>query len=114
MHELSIAQNIVELVTEEVAKKNALKVSSVLLEVGELAGIELDALDFAWEPATQNTLLDHSELKIEPVKGKAHCRSCHHDFNMTDLFDICPFCQSFDNEIVEGKELKIKSIDIEY
>lgn len=114
MHELSIAQNIVDIVEEEAKKKNALKVTVVTLEVGALSGIETDALNFAWDSAVQNTLLDHALLKVSPVKGKARCGLCQHEFTMTDFFDLCPFCQSFRHEILEGKELKLKTFEIEY
>lgn len=113
MHELSVAQNIVEIVTEEANKKNALQVTKVILEVGELSGVEIDALNFAWDSAIQDTLLDHSQLKINMVKGKALCDTCQHEFTMTDLYDLCPNCQSFHREVLEGKELKIKAFEME-
>lgn len=114
MHEFSIANNIVELVESEARSKNALKVTEVRLDIGELAGIEIDSLNFAWNSIIPNTLLDCAKLKIKRVPGKCLCLSCGNEFKIRDYFDLCPVCQSFKNEILDGKELKVKSIEIEY
>ena len=114
MHELSVAQNIAEIVESEAKNRQASCVTGVLLEIGELAGIELEALEFAWSAVIENTLLNKAKLQIDGVRGKAKCISCGKEFDIHELFDLCPDCKSFGNEILQGKELRIKSIDIEY
>ena len=113
MHELSIAMNIVEICTEEAEKAEAKRVSRVELEVGNLAGIEIDALEFSWDVAVQNSLLEGAELMIQKVEAKARCVECTNEFVLADVFGPCPSCGQYRIDILTGKELKIKALTVE-
>ncbi len=112
MHELSIAYSIVEIASEEARKAEAVSVSKIELDIGLLAGIEFDAFDFAWPEAIRNTVLEGAERIVNKIPGKAKCGSCGHVFGMQDYFELCPQCSAYDHEVISGKELKIKSIEI--
>ncbi len=112
MHELSIAQSIVDIAEEEARKAEAVSVNKIELDIGMLAGIEFAAFDFAWPEATRNTVLEHAHCVINKIKGKARCGTCGHVFEMKDYFELCPVCGAYDHEVISGKELKIKSIEI--
>ena len=112
MHELSIAQSIVDIADEEARKAGAVAISKIELDIGLLAGIEFDAFDFAWPEAVRNTFLENAERVINKIPGKAQCVSCGHIFEMKDYFELCPECGAYNHEIISGKELKIKSIEI--
>ena len=60
MHELSIAMNVIEIADEYAAKANATVVKEIEIEVGELSGVVLDALEFAMEVAVKNTILEQA------------------------------------------------------
>ena len=91
MHEMSIAQSIVELAEEQARSRHSEAVEELELEIGRLAGVELHTLDFALESA---------------VKG------CGQTFPMETLFTPCPACGSYCVKIIKGKELRVKSIVI--
>lgn len=110
MHELSIVQSIVDIAEREVRKANAHTVESIELEIGELAGVEFAALDFAWDVAVQRTVLANAQRHVHRVTGKARCSDCHTEFIMQNLFDACPNCGQYFNEILAGKELKVRSL----
>lgn len=112
MHELSIAQSIVEIADEEARKAGALTISKIELDIGLLAGIEFDAFDFAWPEAVRDTVLENAERVINKIPGKARCGNCGHIFDMKDYFELCPACGAYNHQIISGKELKIKSIEI--
>ncbi len=112
MHELSIAMGIVELAEKEARKAGGKEIEIIELEIGKLAGIEMEALDFAWPVATKNTMLANAELKIEIPKGRARCLECGFEYNIDNLYDSCPKCNSYFKDIYQGKELRIKSIVI--
>jgi hydrogenase nickel incorporation protein HypA/HybF len=113
MHELSIAMNIVEICSDEAEKAGAASISNVEVEIGSLSGIEAEALDFSWEVATKNSLLEGSSLSILQVTALAKCIDCNKEFEMPDSFAPCPGCGSFRNEILKGRELKIKAITVD-
>lgn len=110
MHELSIIQSIVDIAENEVRKAHAHSVESIELEIGDLAGVEFSALDFAWDVAVHKTVLERAERQIRHIEGRARCSDCGQEFTMQQLFDACPGCGQYFNEIIQGKELKVKSL----
>ncbi len=113
MHELSIVMSIVDQVSEQVVKNNATKVKRIELEIGNLAGIEWDSFDFAWEPATKKTVLQNAERVVNHIKAIAHCVDCDYEFEKHKPYDACPNCGKYLHYLKTGKELKIKSLLIE-
>ena len=112
MHELSIALGIVKIAEDEIAKTNATKVDLIELEIGTLAGIEFDSLDFVWPAAVKDTILEHAEKKIHVIKGSGKCSDCSTVFEIKNIYDSCPNCDSFLKGILQGKELRVKALEI--
>ncbi|MGB5269684.1 MAG: hydrogenase maturation nickel metallochaperone HypA, partial [Eudoraea sp.] len=73
MHELSVALGIVKIAVDETAKAKANKVSLIELEIGTLAGIEFESLDFVWPAAVKDTVLEHAVRKIYVIDAKGKC-----------------------------------------
>jgi hydrogenase nickel incorporation protein HypA/HybF len=113
MHELSIALSIVELAEEEARKADATSISKVEVEIGTMAGIETEALLFAWDSVIQDTMARGSELVIRTVQAEAHCLQCGKDFPAENYFVQCPHCDSFRYQITKGKELRISSLMVD-
>lgn len=112
MHELSIAIQIVDTVEEKAKISNATKVKEITLEIGQLSGIEIDALKFALDSAINQTILEHAIISIIEIEGKAQCNHCHTVFNTDDLYCLCPHCQQFNSQILRGQEMLFKSMVI--
>lgn len=110
MHELSVVMSIVETAVEQVRENNAQSVERIDLVVGALAGIDQRSLDFAWDAAVKDTVLQHAERHIICLPGKAKCVACNLVFEMKELFDPCPQCGDYLNQVIQGKELLIKSL----
>lgn len=110
MHELSIALSIVELVEEEARKAGSSVITKVEVEVGTMAGVETEALLFAWDSAKQDTMASQAPLEIHSIRAEAHCLECGHDFPAEHFFVQCPKCNSFRYHITKGKELRVSSL----
>ena len=104
--------SIVNIAEDQVKKAAATRVDKIELEIGDLAGIELSALDFAWGPATRNSVLEHAEREIIQIPGRARCMECDAEFQVENLFDLCPQCQSFVTELLSGKGLRVKALTV--
>ncbi len=113
MHELSIAMQIVEIVEDEAKKHDAAGVSAVHLDIGTLSGIEPDALKFAMEEAVRHSIAAKAELFYHFIEAVAVCEECCNEFKTEDYFKVCPYCNSINTSLLKGKELKIRSIDIQ-
>ncbi len=113
MHEMSIAVSIVDIVCKKAKEENAKKINNIVLDVGELSGIMIDALEFGFEAATKSTLADGAQLKINRIQGKAFCKNCDKHFHIENEFTPCPTCDDYNIELLKGKELNIKSFNID-
>ena len=113
MHELSIALRIVEVIEAELAHETAVSVEKVNLQIGGLAGVVPEALQFSWEFAVENTRLQGSELDIQVVDAVGFCPQCGQDRALTNLQLLhCPVCQSPITQITGGNELEILTIEV--
>jgi hydrogenase nickel incorporation protein HypA/HybF len=112
MHELSIALGIVKIAEEEIAKSGRKKIEAIELEIGTLAGIEFESLDFVWPMAVKDTVLENAEKKIQIIQAQAKCVDCDTIYPIDNIYDACPKCGSFFKALLQGKELRVKSLEI--
>ena len=112
MHELSVALSIVKIAEGEAHKVHAKAIELIELEIGNLAGIEFESLDFVWQIAVQGSLLENAVKKIIRIPGKAKCGDCDTVFKIENIYDSCPNCNSYLKGIIEGKELRVKTIKV--
>ncbi len=103
---------IVRIAEAEARKAGAGTVRRVEIRVGMLAGVELDALHFAWPMATRETLAEGAELDVEIIEGRARCLECNQEYSIEHLFDTCPHCHSPFKHILQGKELSVKALEV--
>jgi len=113
MHEMSVAINIIEIASAEAAKHNSNIVTGVEVEIGQLSGIEIDSLKFSFDIAKKNTPLQKANTKFILISAEAICKDCNNKFLIDDFIDSCPHCNNYDLEIIKGKELKVRSINID-
>jgi hydrogenase nickel incorporation protein HypA/HybF len=113
MHELAIAQDILEIVQQSVPKGQEAAVRKVRIRVGKLSGVVPDSLGFCFGVIANDTLLNQASLAIEQVPTVSRCRDCACGFQIEDLAFICPACKSTNLELVSGKELEVVEIELE-
>ncbi len=113
MHEFSIAIGIIEIVNQHAEKAEAHIVNEIEIEVGELSGVVLDAMEFAMESAKKGTLAENAGIVFHYIKGRGQCRDCGKAFDLQNVFDPCPFCGAFNPEVKQGKELRVKAINVD-
>ncbi|MBA3003853.1 MAG: hydrogenase maturation nickel metallochaperone HypA [Desulfurivibrio sp.] len=113
MHEMSLAVNIVELVSEKAQSAGGMKVTSVELEAGKLSGVMVEALVFCFDAASRNTPVEGARLEVREVDGLGNCLGCGYSFALDSLLGQCPQCDSYGVETVQGRELKVVSFTID-
>ena len=113
MHELSIAQSVLEAVEAEAARHPAAQPSKVGLRIGELAAVDPHALQFGFEVLTQDTGLKGLQLEIELCPRRHRCRDCGTEFIVMDFDFRCPKCQSTQNDCISGDQLEIAYLELE-
>jgi len=113
MHELSIAQSIIEIVEEKTKSNMNKKVKLVHLKVGRLSNILLDSLNFGFETLIQDTNLNDAKLVIEEVPVVIACNDCGINSEVKGLSFFCPECKSNKIKMISGDELFVTKIELE-
>ena len=111
MHELSIATGILDVVVKTAEEHGLSSVTLVKTQIGELRMVFPDALSFAFEACSRNTLAENAVLEIEEVKSRAKCSGCGSEFHIDQYQFFCPECESHSITVVAGDELLVASIE---
>ncbi|NQT24618.1 hydrogenase maturation nickel metallochaperone HypA [candidate division KSB1 bacterium] len=113
MHEMAIAQQIVGIVEDTLRSHPNAKCKTVHVRIGELTAVIPESLTFAYQAITTDTPLSESILKIKSMPILAECKSCLQKFGIKDFDFLCPFCQSQDLEVRQGKELHVEKLELD-
>ena len=120
MHELSMAQGIINAVLETAESNNATEVNEVTIEIGRLAMINPEQLQFMLGVLVENTIMQDAKIITEDIPAEVECEDC--DFKGTAVLDSsdhyaplvkCPGCGSMKVEVLNGKDIVVKNIVIE-
>ena len=112
MHELGIAENILDIVRRSVPEGRASAVGNIRLRVGQFAGIVPDSLKFCFSVISSDAGMANAALHIEHPPLAASCRDCGNESAVKNYVFLCPACGGGNLEIVSGKELEIIDIEI--
>jgi hydrogenase nickel incorporation protein HypA/HybF len=113
MHELGIAQSVLDAVQAEVVRHSGAKPLKVAVRIGELAAIDPDALRFSFEALTRETEWERLKLEIEICPRRHRCNDCGTEFDVKDYVFECPQCSSTRNECISGEELELAYLELE-
>ena len=113
MHEMSIAQSLLEIIKEEMVQNSAVRLKSARLQIGQMSAIVPDALDFCFSVITEGTELEGAELIMDIVPLRGICRKCAREFDIVDYAFTCPFCEGSEIETVRGHELALIELEVE-
>lgn len=112
MHEMSIAQNILDIVREHVTPEQEQNVRTIKIKLGEFSGVVKESLEFCFSSLVNDTPLREATLEIEDIPIKALCLVCNKESRLEYGVFFCPLCGSNAVKLISGKELQIETIEI--
>jgi hydrogenase nickel incorporation protein HypA/HybF len=113
MHEISIAERIVEIVRESVDHRPLDEVRTVRVAVGALSGVDAEALTFSFSAITGATPLERSVLDILWIPVTVRCADCRRESQLEDTLMRCPQCGGMNTTVLQGRELEVREIELE-
>ena len=113
MHELSIAQSVLDSVREQAALHSGRRVRRVGIKVGETSGVNAEALEFCFGLTVQDTELAGVTLDVERVPVRFRCEGCGDEFTPVEFDPQCPSCGSGRGRMVGGDELALSFLELE-
>lgn len=112
MHEMSLAEGVVQLI-EDAAREQAFgKVTAVWLEIGQLSGVEVEAMKFCFDVVTRDGIADGARLEIIATPGTGWCMQCSKNVPMSEVFGECPDCGSHQMQVTGGTEMRVKELEV--
>jgi len=116
MHELSLCQSAIELIENQISGHDIKRVSAVWFEAGVAAGVEEDALRFAFDCASLGTLLEGAQVHFKLLPAQAWCWNCEKTVEIKNYGDPCPECQGLQLNLDDASSdmaFRVKQIEVE-
>ena len=113
MHELSLAESLLQLIEEAAIKQNFTRVRTVWLELGQLTCVEQESLRFYFDVITQDSIAQQAKLEFIAIFGQGVCDHCHRSMFIASYHSICTHCGSYAVKITQGEEMRIKELEVE-
>ena len=113
MHEMGIANSILTAVKTEARRRPGSRPVKVGVRIGELAGIDPEALRFAFDALVADTEMQGLELDIEFRAPRGRCPDCAREYEIHAFELKCPGCGSLNAECIGGDELDFAYLEVE-
>lgn len=113
MHEMAIAQGILDIVLKTAAENKAKKVTGIKLLIGKMTQIEPESLAFGFEALSMGSIAEGANLDITIVPLVGKCNSCEQQFSVEKYCFLCPHCNSASVVVVSGRELAVDYLEVE-
>jgi hydrogenase nickel incorporation protein HypA/HybF len=113
VHEIAIAQSIIDLVNDKASGGGFTRVYSVTVAIGALSSVEPDSLSFGFDAVAAGTLAQGATLIIDRTPGKGFCVTCVKEIEVSSRGMPCPTCDGHQWLVVSGEELTLKNLEVD-
>ncbi|KTD35052.1 hydrogenase nickel incorporation protein HypA [Legionella nautarum] len=113
MHELTLSRNILEIIKQHASQMSCRVVKKIYLEIGELIAIDQASLQFNFAIVAKGEIAENATLEMVEIKGRAVCDFCKKTVMLKNYFDGCENCGQYSLKIIQGEELRVKSMEVE-
>ncbi len=113
MHEMSLAENVLQVIEQEAVRQGFARVRTVWLELGQLACVEPDALTFSFDQVKKGSLAESARLEIVKIEGRGWCHHCACAVRLPAWYEPCPECGSYGVEVTGGGQFRVKELEVE-
>jgi len=113
MHEMSLAEGVLQIVEDAARAQQFARVKTVFIEIGQLSSVEPDAMRFCFDAVTRGTLAEGAQLEVIEVAGEGMCFCCNKTVPLTALYEPCPACGGYPVQPTGGTEMRVKELEVE-
>jgi len=113
MHELSVAQSILDVVSQHLPAGNTTIVKSIKVRVGKLSNVLPDSLIFCFGAITKDTNFEKTQLIIKIIPVTIECKDCKEIYERDEYIFLCPSCNNSNITVLGGNDLNVEEIEIE-
>lgn len=113
MHELSLANGIIDIVNAEAEKNGFERVLAISLKVGEYSGIVPRCLEEFFPIAAAGTPAQDAKLRIEVLPSRFRCTDCGFEGRPDRERACCPICGGEHIRMIAGREFYVENLVVE-
>jgi hydrogenase nickel incorporation protein HypA/HybF len=113
MHEMSLAEGVLQIIEDAARAQGFEKVKTVFLEIGWLSSVEPDAMAFCFDAVSRGTIADGAKLEVIDVPGAGQCLSCGKTVEISAVFDPCPECGGYPVHPTAGTEMRVRELEVD-
>ncbi len=111
MHEASIAESLIEQVLDLARLHRLQEVTRVHVEVGVQRLVVPEALELAFQAASEETLAAGARLDLTEVAIRARCQACGNEYDAEIDDYTCPSCGRAQAELIAGDDIVLVSLE---
>jgi hydrogenase nickel incorporation protein HypA/HybF len=112
VHELAIAEEIVNILGQSVEEKDSGLIKDVYVKVGKLSNVVANSLKFNFEVIIQDTIFRSARLHIEEIPISIWCEKCCTDFILSAFDFFCPNCNNAFVRVTDGDSIYVDRIEL--
>jgi len=112
MHELSIAQSIIDIIYQNVPSEKYSSVQTVNIKIGKFSNILTDSLLFCFNALVKDSPIKDASLIIKDIPVRIKCKNCKSISEIEPPVFICPKCKSNSINIISGMEMQVEDIEL--
>lgn len=112
MHEMSLAEGVLQLIEDAALKQGFSRVTAVWLEIGQLAGVEPEAMRFCFDAVTRGSVAEGAQLEILATPGSGWCTQCSASVALSEALGACPQCGAYQVRVTGGTEMRVKELEV--
>jgi hydrogenase nickel incorporation protein HypA/HybF len=113
MHEMSLAEGVIQIIEDAARTQGFAKVKTVFLEIGWLSSVEPDSMVFCFDAVSRGTIAEGAKLEVIDVPGAGQCLSCGKTVEISAVFDPCPECGGYPVHPTAGTEMRVRELEVD-
>lgn len=113
MHEMSLAEGVLQILEDAAREQGFTSVKTVVLEIGRLSSVEPDAMRFCFDAVARGTLAEGAALEVIDLPGEGQCLSCGKTVALAAVYDPCPVCGEYPVQPTAGTEMRVKELEVD-
>jgi len=113
MHELPIAEGLLNLALKHANQAGATRINQLNVVIGQMASVVDDSIQFYWDIISKDTLAEGARLVFQRVPAVLRCWNCTAEFTPDGRDYLCPECDSARVKVISGDDFRLESIDVD-
>lgn len=113
MHEMSLAEGVLQIIEDAARAQGFARVKTVVLDIGQLAAVEPEALRFCFDAVIAGGIAEGATLEIMATPGEGWCMQCAATVPVTEQLGTCPQCGGYRVRVTGGTEMRVRELMVE-